>query len=277
MERSHQITTPEHTVIEYDLAGVGSRAIALLADYAAIGLVTAAIGAGMIALVQRVPHGLSGLLTQNSALAYLIGLYLLAEFLFVQFYFVLFEIFWNGMTPGKRLLRLRVISTSGRPVNFFASFIRNLLRWVDILPSGYLLGLILILSTRREQRLGDLAAGTVVVFDRGFRERSASGGRRRRTVSRSAAEPAPPVPEAAHRVAGLLSGRDLDAVQSFARRESKFSEARREQLAESIARAIVRAIPEDLTDLEAWARSIPARELVSQCAAALAEALRAKE
>lgn len=269
MERSHRITTPEHTVVEYDLAGIGSRAVALLVDYAAIGLVSAAVGAGVAALAQRVPHGLSGLLTQSSPLAYLIGLYLLSEFLFIQFYFVLFELFWNGRTPGKRLLSLRVLSASGRPVNFFSSFIRNLLRWVDILPSGYLVGLVFILSTRKEQRLGDLAAGTVVVFDRGFHERSRSAGRRRRKSPRGT-EPAGPVPETALRTAKLLSGRDLDAVQAFARREHQFSEARREQLAASIARAIVRAIPEDLPDLVEWARSIPARELVSQCAAAAA-------
>ena len=90
-----------------------------------------------------------------------------AQLVIELFYFVVFETLWRGRSPGKRLLGLGVVSEDGLPVSFGASLVRNLLRSADILPSSYTTGLVTMLVSKRTQRLGDIAAGTVVVrFDR---------------------------------------------------------------------------------------------------------------
>ena len=96
-------------------------------------------------------------------------------FLFNWGYFTLFEAFWNGRTPGKRVARIRVIQRSGRAIGLFESMARNLVRYVDQFPFFYAVGVITIFVTRQHQRLGDLAAGTLVVRDRA--QESAAVGR----------------------------------------------------------------------------------------------------
>jgi hypothetical protein len=81
-------------------------------------------------------------------------------------YFALFEAYWKGQTPGKRVMKLRVIKDSGRQITFFESLARNLVRVVDYLPGLYLIGVITMLCNKRNQRLGDLVAGTLVVHER---------------------------------------------------------------------------------------------------------------
>ena len=92
------------------------------------------------------------------------GLFLIIVFLLEWFYPVLFEVYWNGETPGKRLMGLRTLNDNGTPIAWSASLIRNLLRAVDFLPSFYAFGLISMVVTRDFKRLGDLAAGTLVVY-----------------------------------------------------------------------------------------------------------------
>src|SRR6202453_4051205 len=94
-----------------------------------------------------------------------------AAIIFINFcliwgYFALFEAYWHGQTPGKRAMKLRVIKDSGRQITLFEALARNLLRVVDYLPSLYLVGVITMLCNKRNQRLGDLAAGTIVVHER---------------------------------------------------------------------------------------------------------------
>ncbi len=91
------------------------------------------------------------------------GLFLIVFFAIEWLYPVLFELFWRGQTPGKKLLGISVINDDLSPVTLGPSMVRNLLRTVDFLPLFYLLGLISMLSNRRFQRLGDLAAGTLVI------------------------------------------------------------------------------------------------------------------
>lgn len=91
---------------------------------------------------------------------------ILIFFLIFWGYFSLFEAFWHGQTPGKRAMKLRVIKDSGRQITLFESLTRNLLRVVDYLPSLYLTGVITMLANKRNKRLGDLAAGTLVIHER---------------------------------------------------------------------------------------------------------------
>ena len=93
------------------------------------------------------------------------GVFLIVYFLLEWFYPVVFEGLRGGQTPGKRYCRLRVLHADGTPLSFGGALIRNLLRIVDIMPVFYVFGLLTLLTSRRFQRLGDLAAGTIVVFE----------------------------------------------------------------------------------------------------------------
>src|SRR5215510_11634669 len=90
----------------------------------------------------------------------------LASFVLFWGYYIFFEMLWNGQTPGKRWVGLRVIRTDGTPITLSESFIRNLTRLVDFLPAAYGIGIISMFLDKQSRRLGDLAAGTLVVHDR---------------------------------------------------------------------------------------------------------------
>ncbi|MCU1452273.1 MAG: hypothetical protein JWN46_419, partial [Acidimicrobiales bacterium] len=140
-----RLSTPEGIDLDLIVVGLGSRFVAYLIDFAIqIGLMIllgVLVGLGNL--------GLAGLLV--------------GAFLVVIASPVLFETFGNGRTPGKRITGLQVVTLDGRPVTFMASVIRNALRVIDALPGPYTVGIVAILASRYHQRVGDLAAGTVVV------------------------------------------------------------------------------------------------------------------
>ena len=95
------------------------------------------------------------------------GVFLLAWFILDWLYPVVFEVGKRGATPGKRLMGLRVVQSTGSPITFGQAVVRNFLRFIDGMPLfTYCFGLTSCLATKRFQRLGDLAAGTVVIYDR---------------------------------------------------------------------------------------------------------------
>ncbi|MFZ5827757.1 MAG: RDD family protein [Bacillota bacterium] len=158
-----RIDTPESVDLALEPAGLGSRFLAALID----GLIQGAV-LFLLFLV-----GIPTMILAESAggdfetvgIAIIAILFLGVGLLFFL-YKLLLEAFWNGQTIGKRVAGIRVVQANGMPVGFLQVVIRNLLRIVDYLPSYYLIGAIAILATRRKQRLGDMAAGTVVVRDR---------------------------------------------------------------------------------------------------------------
>jgi uncharacterized RDD family membrane protein YckC len=154
------IDTPELVAIEMPLAGIGSRFIALLID-------TLIWAAGLIVL-GLVLWAFKPALQAFSNLSYqwTVAVFTITIFLLNWGYFTLFEAFWHGRTPGKRVARIRVIQQSGRAIGIFESMARNFIRYVDQIPFFYAVGVIAVFATRQHQRLGDLAAGTLVVRDR---------------------------------------------------------------------------------------------------------------
>jgi uncharacterized RDD family membrane protein YckC len=154
------IDTPELVAIELPLAGVGSRFIAILVDYLIWGFVFLILGIAAAIIIPAL-HFFGGV-SANWA----IGIFVLIVFLLQWGYFALFEAFGNGRTPGKRVARIRVIHQSGRGINFVESLARNLVRFVDYFPGFYAVGIVAIFLSRRNQRLGDMVAGTLVVRDR---------------------------------------------------------------------------------------------------------------
>jgi uncharacterized RDD family membrane protein YckC len=150
------IETPEQVALEFPLAGVGSRFLAVAVD----SLLQAAIGFVVLFAAIGVFTALRTGGTWIAAFA------LVGGFLIFYGYFAAFEAFWHGQTPGKRLVGLRVLSASGRPIRIDEALLRNLLRVVDQLPGVYAVGIVAVLASKRSQRLGDLAAGTVVVHEK---------------------------------------------------------------------------------------------------------------
>lgn len=150
--------TPENVVFAHPIAGPARRALAHLLDWVilTVGVVAIFIAVVMLAVgatFAGAGQELSGIGT---------GLFLVTIFAAQWLYFALFEAA-RGATPGKRLLGLRVVTTSGRPIGFGAAVMRNLLRVADVLPGWYLLGALVMTASPKFQRIGDWVAGTLVV------------------------------------------------------------------------------------------------------------------
>jgi uncharacterized RDD family membrane protein YckC len=143
--------TPEGVSIELVLAGLGSRFLARLLDTVIQGAIIIALAVGVF--VSGSPGWLQG-----SAIVLI--------FLVVFAYDVMFETLNHGRTIGKAAAGIRVLGDRGEPVRFVASAVRNIIRIIDFLPGLYLVGSIAIVTTAHDQRLGDLAAGTIVARDR---------------------------------------------------------------------------------------------------------------
>ncbi len=162
----HSIDTPEQVALQFPLAGVGSRFLALLIDLAIqIGANILLVLIVAVALAASARTGALNRMSDTAGKWFVAGI-ILVYFLLYWGYFSLFEAFQNGQTPGKRVLKIRVIKDSGRQITFFEALARNLLRVVDALPGVYLVGVISILLTKSNKRLGDLIADTLVVHER---------------------------------------------------------------------------------------------------------------
>lgn len=147
-----RFVTPEAVSVTIDVAGLGSRMIATLIDSSIQGALLLLVGFAIAGLgLEGVPAAAAG-----------IGAVLLLSW----GYFFVFESLWDGRTPGKRAQRIRVVRVDGQPVGWVQVAVRTLLRLADVLPTAYAIGSMSILLTRRSQRLGDLAAGTLVVRER---------------------------------------------------------------------------------------------------------------
>jgi uncharacterized RDD family membrane protein YckC len=153
------IDTPEQIPLEFPLAGVGSRFLALALDtlfQIAASLVLGGLAFAMGARSSKMP----------ARGAWTLALVVLISFLLQSGYFAIFEAIWNGQTPGKRLTHLRVIQDSGRPITAYEAVARNLLRIVDSIPGLYGVAIISALFSTKNKRLGDYVAGTVVVHEK---------------------------------------------------------------------------------------------------------------
>jgi uncharacterized RDD family membrane protein YckC len=147
---TYQVITTEKVPLSYRVASVGSRFLAWLIDGGLIVLMFI-VGSLFAGILDARRAGLGSAVMALAALALLWG------------YFLLFEWLWNGQTPGKRLLGIRVIDGQGGAVSFFQSAVRNVLRAVDSLPFFYGLGSLVAICNPAHRRLGDLAAGTLVI------------------------------------------------------------------------------------------------------------------
>ena len=144
-----EIATPEGVHLELALANIGSRGLAVLVDHLLQVVLVLAL-ALFLSLA-----GVGGLLA--------VGILSMASFFAFFGFPIVWEVWGGGSTPGKRWNHLRVVRVDGMPVRFVDSAIRNLVRPIDLIPSVYFVGSVSVFASSRNQRLGDLAAGTVVV------------------------------------------------------------------------------------------------------------------
>jgi uncharacterized RDD family membrane protein YckC len=231
------IETPELVAIEMPLAGIGSRFIALLIDELiwAAGLVVLGILAWLFRPAMQA--------FSNLSYQWTVAITTLIVFLLNWGYFTIFEAFWNGRTPGKRVAKIRVIQRSGRPIGIFESMARNFVRYVDQIPFFYAVGVITMFVTRQHQRLGDLAAGTLVVRDI-EQETPLWGETGARTFTAAVFSTGPVTPESSLTLSlpatgiARLSSSDLEVLEGFFSRRLDLPISTREVLAQRIAAGI---------------------------------------
>lgn len=238
------IETPEHTALDFPLAGIGSRFLALAADMLiqTAAIVVLGVLAGIIA---------SAALFKPMGRQWGLAALVLAFFL-VQFgYFAIFEAVWNGQTPGKRWTHLRVIQDSGRPITVQDAVLRNLLRIVDALPALYATGVITILISPQNKRVGDYVSGTVVIIEKPLR--GAASAWKNAAVH--------PLPTDA---LPIISPEELQLAETFL--------ARRESLATDVRRSMAQQIAERLG--QRWSVPAQARPDSEKFLEALAERCR---
>jgi len=166
------IETPERVPLAFALASIGNRFLAVAIDHFIQYFAIFVVAYAFISLL-----GIKDFASEESSAQFLqempkwtIAVLIIVLFLIFSGYFVLFEWLWNGQTPGKRLLKLRVIREDGRPITLWEALARNLLRIFDAVPGFvlpvYSVGLITIFMNKRDQRIGDMFAGTVVIRER---------------------------------------------------------------------------------------------------------------
>jgi len=217
MDRTIAVRTPESIAFSYELAGLGSRFLAMLLDFFIQILCAIAIVWGMSALALHLPNepvkaSLPDRVVESVAIAIVIAV----AFLIFFGYFIIFEAVWNGQTPGKRLLGIRVVRDGGYPIDFTSALVRNLIRTLEFALGFYALSAVSTLLSSENKRLGDFAAGTIVVRD----SRVAAP-----TPSRFAA------PSAAIR----MTGEERALVGRFLERRHLLTPQRRRELASQIA------------------------------------------
>jgi uncharacterized RDD family membrane protein YckC len=224
------IETPERVELHYVLANVGNRFLAAAIDHLiqVVAIVIIVVAAGALSEWQLF----------NSMNTWTAALLVLVVFAIYWGYFVAFETLWSGQTPGKRIMRLRVVREDGRPVRFFEVFVRNLLRIViDFQPfPSYAIGVVSIIFSARSKRVGDFVAGTVVVKERATEAPSLEEIIKVSELEQKRLERAAPAPFVAD--TRRLTERELSAVESFLKRRFELTEPSRTALAIRIAQPI---------------------------------------
>ncbi len=167
LDQDYTIDTPENVSFTYDIAGIGNRFIGALIDTLIVACLLLILNILLVVVLSwnDAPFPTTALDSEETTWleGLMIALFVLLQFIVFWGYYTLFEYLWNGQTPGKRLVKIRVLRLDGNPIGFVEAFLRNLVRPIDFLPSGYGLGLVVMFCNEKTRRLGDWAAGTVVV------------------------------------------------------------------------------------------------------------------
>ena len=238
VDRSIDVRTPESIAFSYELAGLGSRFLALVIDQVLQVLILLALVFGVGLIARRIAF--AGLPPPSAAAEKIAGAIVIAAMVFVVFmiffgYFIVFETLWNGQTPGKKALGIRVVRDGGYPVDFGASLVRNLIRVGEVALGYYAVSAISAMISPENKRLGDLAAGTIVVRDARL---SAASLLRRQAETPSYAPTL------------YLSGDERALIKRFLERRDALDADRRRELAAKLAKRVRERVPPELARLD---------------------------
>jgi len=189
------IDTPEQVHLEFMVAGIGSRFMAIFLDTLIQIVIYLVILLGSIAIAAGTSSWYKGSLWVFSLIIFIV-------FCVYWGYFAVFEILWKGQTPGKRWAGIRVIKDTGRPINAFEAIVRNLIRVFDYFPGFYGVGVVTMLLNAKHRRLGDFVAGTLVVHE--------SSDRESQMFFNYSSSPEFPLPQAAH-----MTLQEAELIETF--------------------------------------------------------------
>ena len=226
------IETPEHVQLQFSLATIGNRFLACALDHVIqvialilISVIAYNLSEGMRTLARATIGEGEGV----GAGMWVYAILIVVIFLIFFGYFVFFETIWSGQTPGKRLLKLRVILGDGRPITFFAALTRNLIRIADFIPGLYSVGIISVFASERAQRLGDYVANTFVVKERAAEAPTFDEVFKSEVIDTAMHRVAPPVDFLGD--VRLITPDEILTVESFLRRRYEIPEHPRKWLA----------------------------------------------
>jgi uncharacterized RDD family membrane protein YckC len=242
MERSVTVRTPESIAFHYELAGLGSRFLAVAIDF----FIQLILAFGAILLTGYAKGGFDRFLgslhlksSQTDSIIYAGAIVL--YFMIFFGYFIAFEAWWNGQTPGKRAIGIRVVRDGGYPIGFTESVIRNLIRVIEVALFAYGVSAICAIISSYNKRLGDLAAGTIVVRDSSFEVTNPD------SWLQGDADPALPMGVAG---AAGLSDDEVSLVHRYLERRSQLEPAVAQQLAQRVAASLRPRLGPDSADLD---------------------------
>ncbi|HST52442.1 MAG TPA: RDD family protein [Pyrinomonadaceae bacterium] len=228
------IETPERVPLHFALASIGNRFLACAFDHF---LQIVAIIAIYLFVIWWVGFSEFNQWAKDAP-KWVIALRVIAVFVLWSSYFILFEWAWNGQTPGKRWLKLRVIREDGRPITFWEAAARNIVRLFDMEPGiFYSVGLISVFVSSRDQRVGDMVAGTVVVREREVQAPSFDQVFSAPTSDAALRRSFKPVPFNAN--TGVLVESEIEVVEAFLRRRWDLDDAPRQWMAWRVATPIL--------------------------------------
>ena len=218
LDQRVDVETPEQVVLSYTIAGIASRGAAALIDYAVLSVMMLLLVLALVPFASRV-----------RSMAWPLAIFTVVAFGIYWGYYVLFEGLWDGQTPGKRQLGLRVVRDGGYSITFGASAVRNLVRFIDMQPGvvfgAYSIGILSAVLSRSGKRLGDYAAGTIVVRERAV---TISSGDSPPVSAGVAAEPA-------GALAAALTDDEYALLDRYMARRNSLDVNRRAQFAEQLA------------------------------------------
>lgn len=234
LTQSVDIETPELVVVSYTIAGLGSRVYAAILDL----LICVVLFVGtIVAVVAMSSSDSDNSIGNPMTTAWAMAITVFMQFVILWGYYLLFEGLADGQTPGKRLLRIRVVRDGGYSVGFSASAVRNLMRIVDLQPVfTYAVGIVSIAVSKSGKRLGDIVAGTLVV-------RETMVAQPTRPIARRA--DAAPTP-----IHAQLDDQEFLLLQRWSERRNDLDPDRRRALTSQVADRLRRALPSDATSSE---------------------------
>lgn len=235
MDRTLDIRTPESIEFSYDLAGVGSRFLAVMLDLCIqVGFVLLLFW-GFTLIGGKAPRATHAATADRLAANLGIAIVIAIVFLVFFGYFIIFEAMWNGRTPGKKALGIRVVRDGGYPLDWGASLVRNLIRIVEATVGFYAISVLVAVFSPQNKRVGDFAAGTIVIRD----SRIEAPG----TLLEQMREPV-------FAATAYVTGDERAIIRRFLDRRGELTYERRRALAAQFAERVRPRVPPELRALD---------------------------